>query len=151
MSGKRGGAYLRNLEFAIRECGPKMTIADSRLGGACRAGFARSADSFQLLDRTGQTRMFLIAEVNLVPADAVSMNASGKREPKMADRERLNQRVGSEVEFGDDVIAVFKFGAQLLDAPDDPAVSSAHASSKQKLDTALSLSFPHGALPEFSK
>jgi hypothetical protein len=55
------------------------------------------------------------------------------------------------VEFGDDVIAVFRFGAQLFDAPNDPAVSSAHASSKQKLDAALSLSFRHDALPEFSR
>ena len=104
------------------------------------------AEVFQLLDRAGQTRMFLIREVKLVPTDAVPMHPSGQGEAQMADGERFDQRARSKMEFRHDVVVILAFGAQLLDPTDHLAVVSAHLPSYQQLDAALRLSFRHDGL-----
>ena len=95
--------------------------------------------------------MLLIGEVKLVPSDPVSMSTSGPGEAKMANGERFEQRAWPKMELRDDVVVVLTFGAQFFDAADHPAVVSAHPAPEQQLDAALSLSFRHDGLPEFSR
>src|SRR4051812_23687045 len=99
---------------------------------------ARRADPFQFLDRARQPGMFVVADIELVPANSVSVYTSRQRETKMADGQRLNQRARSQMELGDDVIVVLAFGTQFLDAADYAIVRSVNASSEQQLDAAFS-------------
>jgi len=151
MRGKRGGAYICNLQFAISRLHVAIAsrmrmsklarIDDLRRSRPTRS--SRRADAFQVFDPARQAGMLLIAEVQLIPTNAVAVDAPGERQPKVADRERLNQRAGPEVEFSDDVVAVLPLGAELLDPANDTSIPGPHPSAKQQLHSTFSLFFRH--------